>query len=66
MKLENLFDALDSMINVDANTKLVFVNCHDDTTVGKVRLLSLIEKLGLVVTLIRGVTSSKRTRLKFM
>lgn len=33
MKLENLIDALDSMINVDANTKLVFVNCHDDTTV---------------------------------
>lgn len=31
MKLENLIDALDSMINVDMNTKLVFVNCRNDT-----------------------------------
>ena len=31
MKLENLIDALDSMINVGMGTKLVVVNCYDDT-----------------------------------
>ena len=31
MKLENLIDALDSMINVCMNTKLVFVNCRNDS-----------------------------------
>ena len=33
MKLENLIDALDSMINVGMGTKLVIVNCYDDTIV---------------------------------
>lgn len=31
MKLENLIDALDSMINVGADTKLIISDCFDNT-----------------------------------
>lgn len=33
MKLENLIDALDSMINVGKGTTMIIVNCYDDTTI---------------------------------